>query len=200
MADNNGGSGEGRPRPRKSWPITGVAAATTGVGGFAFGLFGQLKLADLIAQQSAYALTILALASALILATGRATIPMQGRDAHWAIDGLIAFCVFVAGVGVYKSFEGPRETNIYMRFEPNLADETDPPKLSATVYLGYGYKKIISEDPVPVSVSQDGEVSVSVKNLPTLLSQYHLQLVRSRTEGERFQNLRENPAEKDDVP
>ncbi len=187
---------------RASVPLSavGLAAAGTGLGGFAFGLFGQLGIAGLIAQQSVYALTILALVIALILATGRATLPLQSVRATWAIDGLIGFCAIVAAIGIFRIFMSPQETTVFVRLEPSLADVQDPPKLTTQVYLGHGQRQELADGGTQVMVSKDGELILSIRNLDHLLAQYHEQNVRVKSEAERFQNLHQVSAEQDDIP
>jgi hypothetical protein len=170
---------------KKSLVPVGVAAAATGAGGFAFGVFTQLGLAGLLAQQSRFALTIFCAASALILATGRATLPIEGVK-HWVFDGITAMFALAAVVGIALVFMAPSELSTYARFDSSLAGNTDDPKLIPKVELGDGQFAALGSDNVPIKVTAGGGLAIRVENLETLLAQYAQDEERRKTESQRF--------------
>jgi len=179
MADDN----QGGPTSR-----TVVAAAATGVTGFGFGVFAQLGMAGLLAQQSAFALTVFCAAAALILAAGRATLDIAGSK-HWAIDGLIGLFAIVTAVGVYLVFFGPTEVNTFATFGSSLSDNTDSPKLVPLVDLGNGIHRPLNDVDIPIRVSAQRGITIRVQNLESLLAQYAADEANRRTEAQRLSTL-----------
>lgn len=171
----------------------GVTSVATGLGGFAFGIFAQLGLAGLLAQQSRFALTIFCAAAALILATGRATLPIEGAK-HWAIDGLIGMFGIAALVGMVLVFTAPAEVNTFARFDSSLAFNTDDPKLVPKVELGSGLFAPLGSDDVPIKVTSIGGVTVRIENLESLLTQYAADETSRRNALARNEILQNLPA------